>query len=874
MAITKQREHSKGGGTIIFVRETIKFEVINSPYNEGILETSAIKLDNQLVITCLYRPPSGNKQQCIDELVTWIESLNHSKLIIAGDWNLNILNNSDKLYFDNLCNSTNLKTKIKSITRLASGTCIDNVVTDLDGSFRVSNICIADHQGISFEVKIETIVKNKTKYTYREMKECNWLLFKNEIKRIQTRGRENNEKWNNLLSDIKICVNMCFPEKNRTKEYKFTMSQGLLKSKHRKNKLLKQYKQGIIDKSVYIKYNKTYRKLIEKEKENSFKERLEDAGSDSKKKWKVLKKELKLQQTNDTIESINYADEVHTDPQIIANSFKSHFETCAKNLAENLPAAGDCEILIDQCEDFNFTTVSLKEIEKLIQGLQPKSSSGFDNLSNRMLKKERITFSRLLLPLINESLTLGNFPEALKIAKVIPIHKKGDKRNLNNYRPISLLPVLSKVFEKVLNNQLNARLEGMNIVDDNQYGFRSGHGTDDAITKFVDEIEKELTKNKHVCSIYIDVSKAFDSCDHSIMLKKLQKIGLTGTSLKIMESYLKDRTQEVWVGKQCGGRFKINIGVGQGTVLGPTLFKIYIIDMYRSTNLFNMRFADDTSLIGAGKNKEDTEDKINYELEKLYKWFCSNRLTLHPDKSRYIIHTKDKLINLKLGNKNIMRCGYNMQEEGVKLLGVIIDENLDWKLQTKHVTKKIGKGNYLLWRYKKQLTTNMKKTLYESFVRCHITYCNTVWGAKKSREKTDLIKLQKRIWRKIDGRKMHTEKRLKEHGILKFQDELRLAECKIIWRWDKNKIPKGLSNIITEKNRRQLRSRQFERKPKWKNDSLSFRLASRAMSEIEEITCAKSKNGLKNKYKKLILQTYDNDPCRTRNCYICSRSET
>ena len=123
--------------------------------------------------------------------------------------------------------------------------------------------------------------------------------------------------------------------------------------------------------------------------------------------------------------------------------------------------------------------------------------------------------------------------------------------------------------------------------------------------------------------------------------------------------------------------------------------------MFKSTSLFNVRFADDTSLIGSGKNREETEQLINDELTKLYKWFCNNKLTLHPDKSRYLIHSKDKLIQIKLGGKNIMRCGYNLQEEGVKLLGITIDENLDWKLHMNNVKKKISKGNYLLWRHKK-----------------------------------------------------------------------------------------------------------------------------------------------------------------------------
>jgi len=282
-----------------------------------------------------------------------------------------------------------------------------------------------------------------------------------------------------------------------------------------------------------------------------------------------------------------------------------------------------------------------------------------------------------------------------------------------------------------MNRQITNKLDELHLIDDDQYGFRHGHSTEDAVIKFVDVIEKERLNNKYVVSIHIDVSKAFDSCNHDILKAKLKRIGMNEQTLGIMSSYLKDRIQELWIGKDCGGRFVINIGVGQGTVLGPTLFKIYIMDMLRSTNLFSMRFADDSNLIGVGNVREDTEAYINSELEKLHKWFCMNKLTLHPDKSRFIVYTKDKLLNIRLGNKNLQRCGYDQQEEGVKFLGVIIDENLEWKLQINNVKKKIGKGNYLLWRYRNRLSINMKKTIYESFVRSHLTYCITVWGGKK-----------------------------------------------------------------------------------------------------------------------------------------------
>ena len=218
-----------------------------------------------------------------------------------------------------------------------------------------------------------------------------------------------------------------------------------------------------------------------------------------------------------------------------------------------------------------------------------------------------------------------------------------------------------------------------------------------------------------------------------------------------------------------------------------------------------------------------------------------------------------------------MRCGYGLQEEGVKFLGVTIDENLDWKLQTSQIKKKIGKGNYLLWRYRNKLTNNMKKTIYECFIRTHITYCLSIWGAKKTSSLTDLKKIVKKTWSKIGDRYQHTNERLVEHKILKLEDELRIAESKIIWRWSKNKIPLGLKDILTIRGHQNLRRRKFVRQPEWKQDSIAYRLSTRATKEDSEISIAKSKKGLVKKIKEKCFLIDYNTQCRTRNCYICNQ---
>jgi len=205
-----QRTNSKGGGAIVFVKSNLKAEKIDSPIIEGIIETASVKIGNN-IFTSLYRPPSGNKQRFVEELSSWIENQHNKKIYIGGDFNLNFLG-SDKVHYEAIEIRTNLKPNINNITRIASGTCIDNILTDLNGIHKVSNICIADHQGLTSQMKLNDIKREREKYKYREMKEENWRKFSLETAKLTIRGTTIDEKWNNLTSDIKKSVSESFPE--------------------------------------------------------------------------------------------------------------------------------------------------------------------------------------------------------------------------------------------------------------------------------------------------------------------------------------------------------------------------------------------------------------------------------------------------------------------------------------------------------------------------------------------------------------------------------------------------------------------------------------------------------------------------------------
>ena len=318
-----------------------------------------------------------------------------------------------------------------------------------------------------------------------------------------------------------------------------------------------------------------------------------------------------------------------SDHTIIANKFNTFFANAGFKLAENITDADNSNfrdyLLNPSLQNFTFELISEATTMEALNNLKPKPSCGHVGISTKLLKACKLEICKPLTLIINQMLNSGIFPDDLKVAKVIPLFKKGKKEILDNFRPIYLLPSLFKLFERVIFNQINAYFTAHDLYYSGQYGFREKHSTQLAALELVDRITRDIDIGNTPISVFIDLSKAFDTLDHFILLSKLHYYGINWSALQLLRSYLSNRKQFVQLGDVISLKTDISMDLPQGSILGPLLFLIYINDMANSSESFKfINFADDTTLI----TKININDSINDELAKFYNWLKANKLSL------------------------------------------------------------------------------------------------------------------------------------------------------------------------------------------------------------------------------------------------------
>jgi hypothetical protein len=527
-----------------------------------------------------------------------------------------------------------------------------------------------------------------------------------------------------------------------------------------------------------------------------------------------------------------------------------------------------------------FRWVTPEDVMQTINLMGAKMSSSHDGISNWLLKQIKNEVSSPLSHIINVSLSQNHIPAVWKRAKVIPVYKSGDKDDPGNYRPISLLPTLSKVLERLVSEQVTKYLDINHLLHQRQFGFRSNRNCCQLLLNIQSLIFKARTKKEKVLCAFLDLRKAFDTVDTKILLKKISHYNLPK---EWFASYLQNRTQYVDIRGTQSKLEKIKIGVPQGSILGPLLFLIYINDLPISTDLETLLFADDTTFIYTHSDLKQLYTNMNEKLAMIEDWFHVNKLSLHPAKTRYLLYGANSGENkLHLMGDNIKQIKEDSDEPWFKLVGVKMDEKLSWRHHISHVKAKMAAGLAGLITSKKYIPPRMKLLIYNALIKSHMEYCITIWGGARQSLLKHIKVLQKKAVRNVAGARYntHTDPLLAQLSILKLSDIYKLECIKTAKRVLSKREPEVVCRLF-DTQEPHLGTRMNDAPtflvPRYPTDSLA-RMPAVKIPEMwnslnEDWRSDLDQGILLRNIRNRTLEGYAEFECTCKNCYSCQQAK-
>ena len=565
--------------------------------------------------------------------------------------------------------------------------------------------------------------------------------------------------WATWKSLLMTCIDKHAPlrSKRAGKKKSPWITSQLLRHMHRRD-YLKQKAALSNDQALWEEYklarNHTNNE-IKKAKQKYFTTNLENAKTNPRKTWNLIN-ELSSRHCNKSsnITEIKIGEEIINTPVSIAEALNNHFSSVGENLASEIPnSAAEPEDYLEPAEhSFSIRPPTVDMVYMLLSRINERKAPGLDNIPNKLIKIAAEIISPSLTEIFARSISTGIFPSEWKTARVSPIFKKGKKNDPNNYRPISIIPAVAKIFEKVIFEQLYNYFNINRLLTHCQSGFRSLHSTLTALLEATSNWSVNIDSGLLNGVIFIDLKKAFDTIDHDILLRKLLIYGVDQSSLKWFQSYLSGRSQKCNVNGCLSSSVPVAYGVPQGSNLGPLLFLVYINDLPNCLSAASPRmFADDTNISYAANTLSELENVINSELKNLKYWLEANKLSLNIAKTEFmIIGSRQRMHAHSNENINIDLDGNVIKQvDEAKSLGLIIDKNLSWSNHIDMKCKKISSAIGALKRIRHFISMQTAIEIYNAIIQPHFDYCSPVWDEFNATLREKMQKLQNRAARVI-----------------------------------------------------------------------------------------------------------------------------
>lgn len=777
------RTFSRGGGVSVLIDESMSHNLLPNfcmiTHDYEVLSL----ISGDMLISVVYRPPDGN----VSNFLAFFESLlgfvsdNNLNVIIGGDFNINMLLCAmPSIELEMLLTTYGCVNVITKPTRITqqSETCIDLFITNaevtrLKGGIFMSHI--SDHLPIFLCIKDARCLKNSvhSPIYFQVITPDNLERFCNDIA---------NENWNDVLNatdpdvaynvfldQFKILYAKNFPYKKIKKSGKIRkpwITQDHLAKINIKDRLFQKFNRS--KNPDDLKKFKFYRNQLTKELRNArtryYYNSFKSPNGRVDEIWKKVNSVLQDNRAHDYVETlrVNGKGLKGTD---LANAFNDHFV----NLATLTHDSDACKYIKNRNMNSIFLDpVTEFEVSNVFINLKNTKSRDIDDIQIKPVKYVVPLVARYLTHIFNLCISAGVFPKRMQIAKVCVLHKKGDKNDINNYRPVSILPVFSKGLEKVIYARLVNFFDKHSLITKSQFGFRKHRSTELALLEEKEFILRSLEDRKLVLAVYVDFTKAFDYLNHKLLLLKLESYGVRGQALLLLQSYLESRKQYVCYNNFSSVIKPIVVGVPQGSILGPFLFNVYVNDILNiDPSIKFVMYADDTTLLYKAKDADELVHKINSVLGEMFLWTNKNALKININKTKAVMfRPKNKV--LESIEPIILDSTEIELVDNFKTLGVVFSQNMSWDLHIQDLCRKLSKTIGLVCRHRYTFPPSVKMLLYKSLFYSYLNYCSLVWGTTTATNLEKIYLFQKRMLRIIANTSYlsHTESLFKRYNVL------------------------------------------------------------------------------------------------------------